>query len=111
MNNTKIRCGVYIKNSINSCRQDDLELENTHVIVIDIDLKAKYRLINVYRSFSQPDVLNQSNRFLRQLGVIKRACDEDKSRKIWNKTFVSTFLKCYDCMIMFRMKLVFICLM
>ena len=48
MNDTKIRCGVYIKNCINSRRWDDLELGNTHFIVIDIDPKAKYRLISVF---------------------------------------------------------------
>ena len=50
----KSRAGVYVKNGINYVRRIDLEQRNRGMLIIDINMKHKYRLINVYRSFNPP---------------------------------------------------------
>ena len=48
-NRDKKRVGIYIKDNLNFLRKPDLEAENVHIIVIDIECKARIskRLINV----------------------------------------------------------------
>ena len=51
-NSTKSRCGMYVANNISYVRRNDLEIINSHVIIIDINDKNKTRIINVYRPFN-----------------------------------------------------------
>ena len=53
-NTTKLRSGIYIKDSISYTRRTDLEEENTHVVIIDINDRKKTRIINIYRAFNPP---------------------------------------------------------
>ena len=46
-NEYKSRTGIYIKNGTNYTRRNDLEGTNSGVMIIDIILKHKYRIINV----------------------------------------------------------------
>ena len=50
-------------------------------MVLDIDLKIKYRLINLYRSFNPQDGISQANYFKAQIEIISKAYNKDKSRK------------------------------
>ena len=54
VNQDKKRVGVYIKDNLKYLRRTDLEGENSHIIVIDIECKTTItkRLINLYRSFN-----------------------------------------------------------
>ena len=51
LNNEKKRAGFYIRNDISYIRRLDLEMNNVHVLVVDIDADVKFCVINVYRSF------------------------------------------------------------
>ena len=50
-NNVKARCGIYVSNNIKYVRRSDIELENMHIIVLDLHHKPKTRIVNVYRTF------------------------------------------------------------
>ena len=54
-NDVKSRVGIYVKNGIDYVRRADLELRNNGMIILDIKMKSKYRLINLYRSFNPTD--------------------------------------------------------
>jgi hypothetical protein len=53
-NSKKIRVGIYIANRIKYRRRTDLELEDGHIIVLDLKLNSDTRLINIYRPFTPP---------------------------------------------------------
>ena len=57
-NNVKSRTGLYIKNGIDYSRRSDLEGLNNGLIIIDVHLKSKYRIIGVYRVFNPPGAIN-----------------------------------------------------
>ena len=65
---------MYIRNNISQPRRQDLEQANTHIIVIDINLKQKFRLINEIRTLSPPNILSQGDHFKNQLDIIKHVC-------------------------------------
>ena len=69
-NDTKLRCAMYIKNNIPQHRRRDLEQANMHVMIIDINLKQKFRLINMYRAFSPPNNQSQMDYFTTQIDII-----------------------------------------
>ena len=48
-----------MKNGIDYVRRADLELRNNGMIILDIKMKSKYRLINLYRSFNPTDGSSQ----------------------------------------------------
>ena len=70
INMVKRRTCVYIHNKINYIRRMELEGENNHIIVMDIDLKKKYRLINIYRTFAPTDNMNPTRKFEEQINII-----------------------------------------
>ncbi len=80
-NEYKSRTGIYIKNGTNYTRRNDLEGTNSGVMIIDIMLKHKYRIINVYRSFNPPGGETQRQMFTRQLDLIQIAAVEDPEYK------------------------------
>ena len=51
-NVNKSRAGIYIKNGIDHKIKNNLEGQNNGLLIIDLNLKRKYRLINVYRDSS-----------------------------------------------------------
>ena len=72
--NTSKKCaGIYLKQDLNYTRRTDLEKENFHVVVIDVVLNVKIRIINVYRSFRPPNGMTPDAFFVEQLGIMKRA--------------------------------------
>ena len=77
-NSDKKRVGCYIRDGIKYMRRNDLEKDNLHMLVIDIEGtndKMK-RIINVYRSFN-PINCTARELFTKQLDIIKNAfnCD------------------------------------
>ena len=66
-NDVKSRVGIYVKNGIDYVRRADLELRNNGMIILDIKMKSKYRLINLYRSFNPTDGSSQRDFFVNQL--------------------------------------------
>ena len=73
-NSIKSRSCIYIKNGIRYRRRLDLEVENKHLVVVDIQSveNKKTRIINIYRSFN-PIGQSQRECFGDQLNVIKNA--------------------------------------
>ena len=61
--NVKSRCGIYISNNVSYLRQNDLETDGIHAIIIDLKDVNKTRIINVYRSFNPPNNLSQREYF------------------------------------------------
>ena len=76
-NNFKKRVGIYIKNSTKYVRCGNLEGENAHIMVIDVEngKKNKKRVINIYRSFN-PNGEPAKDLFIRQLDLIHAAFND-----------------------------------
>ena len=74
-NNVKRRVGSYIKNTLKYERCLDLEGENNHLIIIDIEngVKKKKRIINIYRSFN-PVLLTEKDQFEKVVWDYKCYC-------------------------------------
>ena len=70
------RTAIVIKNNIEYVRREDLETEDTSVVIIDTKTVNAYRIINVYRNFAPPDNQSQKDHFAAQLLVIKNALRE-----------------------------------
>ena len=64
---------MYIKQDINYKRRIDLEGMNLHLVVVDIEAKKKFRLINIYRPFQNQLGLSQREIFSEQISKIKIA--------------------------------------
>ena len=73
INKTKIRTGIYIKETISYTRRTDLEKEDSHIVIIDLNDRKKTRVINIYRAFSPPQGLTQKTLFEQQLSVLNLA--------------------------------------
>ena len=69
----KKRSGIYIRKDTKYVRRKDLEKENHHIVVIDIIVNVKIRLICIYRSFRPQDSSTPNSFFDTQLGTIKNA--------------------------------------
>ena len=67
----KARNAFAINKRINYTRRFDLEANDSSIVIIDVDMVSKYRLINIYRSFNPPNGVTQKNAFDGQLSVIK----------------------------------------
>ena len=74
MNDYKRRVGCYIKNNLRYKRKFDLEKENDHLIILDLEsgIRRTRRIINIYRSFN-PRNLTAVELFETQLNIIKNA--------------------------------------
>ena len=62
---------MYIKDNIKYTRCLNLEIENSHIIIIDLENggQVKKRIINIYRSFN-PSGETAKELFIRQLNII-----------------------------------------
>ena len=69
-NDVKLRCGIYIANNISYVRRNDIEINNIHVMVIDLNDPPKTILINVYRSFNPNSNITQKELFDAQILAI-----------------------------------------
>ena len=72
-NSEKKRAGIYISSDINYTRRSDLELENMHVVIIDVESDVQFRIINIYRSFRPPGGISADTFFVNQLSLIRKA--------------------------------------
>ena len=70
----KSRVGCYINCDLNYVRRRDLEVEGSHLIIIDLKLNKDFRIINIYRPFNPRNGLNPREFFNQQLNVIRRSC-------------------------------------
>ena len=66
-NDLKARCGIYISNSISYVRRLDIETENLHVVIIDLNDQSKTRIINLYRTFNPQNGQTQKQFFETQM--------------------------------------------
>ena len=73
LNTNKRRAGIYIKQDVKYTRRLDLEKEDFHIVIVDVVLNVKIRIVNVYRSFRPPNGMNPEAFFAEQLCIIKRA--------------------------------------
>ena len=64
----KSRCGIYVSNKMSYICRNDLEKDNMHIILIDVN---DSREINVYRPFNPTNNQNQLQFFQAQLELIK----------------------------------------
>jgi exonuclease III len=71
LNTNKKRVGIYIDKNINYHRRTNLEENNLHLIIIDIVLKIKIRIITLYRAFRPPDGSSPLDFFSRQISVLE----------------------------------------
>ena len=69
-NNIKSRCGIFISNNISYVRRLDIEIQNMHVIVIDLKDPSNTRIINIYRTFSPQTQQTQKNFFINQMALV-----------------------------------------
>ena len=58
LNDVKSRTAIYVKNEIKHVRRLDLEQRNCGLVIVEINMKSSYRLINVYRSFNPHGNIN-----------------------------------------------------
>ena len=79
-NTMKSRCCIYLNNSISYTRRKELEGINNHIIVVDLDLKEKYRLINIYRTFAPQGGVSPSDKFDVQINLISSAVVDSPNR-------------------------------
>ena len=79
-NDVKKRVGTYVKNTIKYTRHFELEGENNHLLIIDVEngMKIKKRFINIYRSFN-PVGLSERDLFTRQLDLIRVAFNNNSA--------------------------------
>ena len=61
----KRRVGTYIRNGTEYVRRKDLEKTDSHVIIIDVSVNIKLRIINMYRSFRPLGGVGVSDVFLK----------------------------------------------
>ena len=78
----KARSAIAIKNNIQYIRRSDLEVNDTSLMIIDINLNKKFRLINVYRQFNPPHNLSQTEHFAQQLAIINNSSRNLNGRKL-----------------------------
>ena len=78
----KARSAIAIKNNIQYTRRDDLEKEDSSIVIIDINVKPVIRLLNIYRSFSPPNGKNQKLAFDEQIQILKSSLDDGKNKEV-----------------------------
>ena len=72
-NSEKSRVGFYISKRIAYNRKSDLEGINSNMVILDIEANRPLRLINIYRSFNPQNNVNQKDKFVYQLTLIRSA--------------------------------------
>ena len=72
-NNKKRRVAIYIKNSISYQRRVDLEKENLHIIILDVESSPPVRIITIYRTFNPQCGCTPRDNFRKQLNTISNA--------------------------------------
>ena len=65
--------GILVKNGTKYVRRNDLEVEDFHIVIVDIMANVKIHIINVYRSFRPPNQMTSNFFFAEQLKIITGA--------------------------------------
>ena len=78
----KARVATVIHNSITYVRRKDLEKEDLSIIIIDVNMSEKYRIVNLYRSFNPPNGKSPKIAFDEQLILISNIVNTTKDREI-----------------------------
>ena len=81
-NATKSRSAIYIHSSIPYVRGSNIEEPDLGIVILDLDLSIKIRLINLYRVFNPVNGMSQSEFFENQLRIIKKAHDSKNNYNI-----------------------------
>ena len=81
-NAKKSRTAIILKDNIDYIRRRDLELCDYGIVIIDVNVSKKYRVINVYRSFNPPNGVTPLAFFERQLQIINQALANLNGREI-----------------------------
>jgi exonuclease III len=72
-NNKKRRVAIYVNNSISYKRRVDLEKENLHVIILDVESSPPVQIITFYRVFNPQCGCTPRENFRKQLNTISNA--------------------------------------
>ena len=72
-NNKKRRVAIYVKNSISYKRRIDLEKENMHIVILDVEISPPVRIITIYRTFNPQIQCTPRENFREQLNIINNA--------------------------------------
>ena len=72
-NNKKRRVAIYVKNSISYKRRIDLEKENMHIVILDVEISPPVRIITIYRTFNPQGGNTPRENFREQLNIINNA--------------------------------------
>jgi exonuclease III len=72
-NNKKRRVAIYVKNSISYKRRIDLEKENMHIVILDVEISPPVRIITIYRTFNPQGGHTPRENFREQLNIINNA--------------------------------------
>ena len=72
-NNVKSRTAIYIKTGIEYVRKKDIEESDLGVVVLDLDLGVKIRLVNLYRVFNPTNGMSPAEFFSNQIRIINKA--------------------------------------
>ena len=72
-NQNKIRTGTYIKDTVSYTRRRDLEKEDSHIVIIELNDRKTTRIINIYRAFTPPQGLTQRSFLDQQVLIINNA--------------------------------------
>ena len=72
----KARIATVIKNHIEYTRREDLEKEDSSIIIIDTHTTPRLRIINIYRSLNPPNNKTPFPAFEEQLSIIKKFSTE-----------------------------------
>ena len=78
----KARNATVIKNHIDYTSRNDLEKEDTSIVIRDINSKPITRVINIYRSFKPPNNVHPLNAFKEQLSIISKSIADTKNLNV-----------------------------
>ena len=81
-NSVKARTAIYIKTGIEYKRRSDIEEPDLSIIVLDIDLDVKIRLINIYRVFNPVNGMPEIEFFKNQMRIVNNAISSNNNRQI-----------------------------
>ena len=72
-NTVKKRAGIYIRSDINYIRRNDLEEQDSHIVIIDVVTVIPIRIVCIYRSFRPPRVVTAHYFFKAHLDLLDLA--------------------------------------
>ena len=76
-NKIRSRVGCYVKSSVSYVRRNDLEGQDSHLLILDIKTKSTTRIINIYRTFNPLGEESPLNFFKYQIDLIQAAYNKD----------------------------------